>query len=84
MLESLLTPKAVAIFGVSRTPGKVGYEIMANMVKAGFEGEIVPINPSADEVLGHKCYPDLKAYGQKIELSVIAIPTKSKEAISFF
>ena len=76
MLESLLYPKAVAVFGASRTPGKVGHEVVANMQKAGFEGPIIPINPSADEVLGLKCYPDLQAYGQEIELSVIAVPKK--------
>ncbi|MBN1435638.1 MAG: acetate--CoA ligase family protein [Sedimentisphaerales bacterium] len=76
MLESLLHPKAVAVFGASRTPGKVGHEVVANMKQAGFEGPIVPINPSADDVLGLKCYPDLRAYGQPIDLSVIAVPNK--------
>ncbi|MCF7957891.1 MAG: CoA-binding protein, partial [Phycisphaerae bacterium] len=76
MFETLLTPKSVAVIGASRTPGKVGYAIIDNMLKAGYEGELVAINPSSDEVLGVPCYPDLKTYGKPIELSVISIPAK--------
>ncbi len=80
MLESLMYPETVAVIGASRTPGKVGYEITANLKEGGFKGEIVPINPSADEVLGLKCYPDLKTYGKKIDLSIVSIPTKFVKA----
>ncbi len=76
MLESLLTPNAIAVIGVSRSPGKVGYEIFANLIESGFEGAIVPINPTATEILDRPCYQDLRTYGKKIELSVIALPTK--------
>ena len=76
MLESLLTPNTVAIIGASRTPGKVGHEIVANLQNGGFEGEIIPVNPSADEVLGLKCYPDLQTLNHKIDLSIIAVPNK--------
>jgi len=75
MLESLLCPKAVAIVGASRTPGKVGYEITANLVKGGFEGEIVPVNPAGGVILGQKVYTSLEEYGKPIEMSVIAVPT---------
>ena len=67
MLESLLAPKTVAVIGASRTPGKVGYEIVANLVNGGFKGQIVPVNPAADEVLSLKCYKDLAAFGNKKE-----------------
>ena len=76
MLESLLTPKAVAVIGASRTPGKVGHEIVANLKEGGFAGAIVPVNPSADEILGLKCYAAVKDFGQKIDMAVICVPTK--------
>jgi acetate---CoA ligase (ADP-forming) len=75
MLEALLRPDAVAVIGASRTPGKVGHEVVANLVDSKYQGAIVPINPSTDEVLGLPCYPDLAAYGKKINLSIISIPT---------
>ncbi|KPK75594.1 MAG: acyl-CoA synthetase [Phycisphaerae bacterium SM23_30] len=75
-MKSLLSPKSIAVIGASRRPQKVGHEIVANLIKGGYEGVIVPINPLADEVLGLKCYPDLKQFKGKIDLSVIAVPTK--------
>ncbi len=76
MLESLLTPEAVAVIGASRTPGKVGHEVVANLIKGGFAGTIVPVNPSADEILDLKCYAEVKNCGCKIDLAVICVPTK--------
>ncbi|MEI6972072.1 MAG: acetate--CoA ligase family protein, partial [bacterium] len=58
----------------SRTPGKVGYEVLSNLLAGGFEGRIIPVNPSATDVLGLKCYPDLKTAGVKIQMAIIAVP----------
>lgn len=74
MLKALLEPKVIAVIGASRTPGKVGYEILRNLKENGFCGDIVPINLVADEVCGIKCYQDLKTYKKEIDLAVIAIP----------
>ena len=74
MLEALLIPESVAVIGASRSPGKVGHEILANLVAGGFVGRIVPVNRSAGEVLGMRCFPDLKTYGEKIDLSIVAVP----------
>jgi acetyltransferase len=56
-LESFFEPKSVAVIGASREQGKLGHEILNNIIKAGFAGKIYPINPKADEILGLKCYP---------------------------
>jgi acetyltransferase len=77
MLEFLLYPKSIALIGASRTPGKVGYEILTNLLDGGFEGQIIPINPSADEILGLNCLDDLNTYKDAIDLAVIAVPTAS-------
>jgi len=75
MLESLLYPKTIAVIGASRAPGKVGHEIVANLVQGGFKGKIVPVNPSADTVAGLKCYPDLKSFQNNVDLAIIAVPS---------
>jgi len=74
MLEALLYPKNVAVIGVSQTSGKVGHEIVANLLEGGFTGEIIPVNPSAEKVLGLTCYQNLKDYPGTIDLSLIAVP----------
>jgi len=82
MLKALFYPGTIAVIGASRTPGKVGYSIVENLVRGDFEGEVVLINPSATEILGAPCFPDLKSYGKKIDLSVVVLPTGLvKEAV---
>jgi len=76
MLKSLLTPKSIAVIGASRKAGKVGHEIVANLIKGGYAGMIIPVNPSADEILGLRCYPDITQYDGEIDLSVVVVPTQ--------
>ncbi len=80
-LESFFNPKSVAIVGASRQKTKVGYEILANMMGAGYKGEIYPVNPQADTIEGLKCYPDLKSIKKVPELVIIVVPAKIVPAI---
>ena len=82
MLQSLLRPKTVAVVGASQQPGKVGHEVLANLINSGFQGTIIPVNPKADEVLGRRCYHRLTEYKGKIDLAVVVVPAKAvKESI---
>jgi acetyltransferase len=83
MLESLLYPQSIAIIGASAKPGKVGYAVLSGLLDAGYEGAIVPVNPKAGEILGVKCYASLDDYGESLDLSVIAVPTRAvKDAVA--
>lgn len=73
-LQSFFGPKSVAIIGASRQKGKVGYEILTNLVMGGYAGKIFPVNPKADEIEGLKCYPDLPSIGETPELVIIIVP----------
>ncbi len=75
-LEKFFNPESVAIVGASQTKGKVGYEILTNMVKAGFKGEIFPVNHKAKTIENLTCYPNLEAIGQTPDLVIIIIPAK--------
>ncbi len=74
--ESFFNPQSVAIVGASRQKGKVGYEILKNMIEAGYPGEIYPVNRKAEEIEGLKCYPDLASIGKVPELVILVIPAK--------
>jgi acetyl coenzyme A synthetase (ADP forming)-like protein len=77
MLEVLLYPKNVAVIGASRTPGKVGYEIVANLINGNFTGDIIPVNPSADQILELKCYKNLKDYEGVVDLGIVTVPRQN-------
>jgi len=75
-LKSFFEPASVAVIGASTKPGKLGHEILRNIVEAGFKGGIYPINPKADEILGLKCYPSIKEAPEGVELAVVIVPSK--------
>ena len=75
-LQQFFEARSVAVVGASRDPAKVGHEVLASIVRGGYEGEIFPINPKADEIDGLRCYPDLRAIGTVPELVVVAVPAK--------
>ncbi len=74
MLDALFSPKSVAVVGASKSPDKVGHRILANLINCGFPGPLVPINPTAKEILGRTCYPSLRDYGQSVDLAVVVVP----------
>lgn len=74
MLEKLFSPTSVAVVGASRTPGKVGHDILANLVDGGFEGEIIPVNPAGGTMFDRKVYTSLAEYHAQIEQVIIAVP----------
>ena len=76
MLEKLFLPQSVAVIGASKKPGKVGHDILKNLVTCGFEGEIIPVNPSGGELLGLKVYPSLRDYEGTVDQVIIVVPGK--------
>ncbi len=66
----------MAIIGASATPNKVGYILVRNMLKSGYQGKIYPINPQGGQILGLKVYTSVKEVPDSIDLAVVAIPAK--------
>jgi len=54
-LDALLKPRSVAVLGASERPS-VGRTILENLERMGFRGEIYPINPKYETLLGRRCY----------------------------
>ena len=75
-LGSFFAPKSVAVIGASRESGKLGHEVFRNIIDAGYKGNLYPINPKADEILGRKCYPSIKDVPSDVELVVVIVPAR--------
>jgi acetyl coenzyme A synthetase (ADP forming)-like protein len=74
MLEHLFSPESVAIVGASHKPGKVGHDILANLVKGGFTGKIIPVNPSGGTLMGLPVFVNLASYDGNIDQVILAVP----------
>ncbi len=75
-LNGLLRPKSIAVVGASATPGKIGYTVLKNLLDSGYEGEIYPINPGADEIMGLKTYSSVCEVPGEIDAATITVPAK--------
>jgi len=64
----------VAVIGASRSPGKVGHDVVENLISFGFKGAIHPINPKSQEILGLRCYPRVTEVPGPVDLAVISVP----------
>ncbi len=74
MLDSLFHPSSVAVVGASRTVGKVGHDVLKNILVSGYKGKVYPINPKAAKILGLKSYKSLLDVRGNVEMAVIAVP----------
>lgn len=75
-LESMFHPNSVAVIGASNTSGKIGNTVLVNMKESGFSGDVYPINPNDDEILGMKAYSSILDVPGEIDLGVLCIPSK--------
>jgi acetyl-CoA synthetase (ADP-forming) len=76
-VERILHPRSVAVFGASDSKDKFGGRIMHFLVRHGFEGEILPINPRRDEVLGRRAYPAIGVAPSPPDVAILAVPGSS-------
>ena len=75
-MNRIMKPDAVAVIGASAEDGKIGNSVMKNLINGGYQGEIYPIHPKADEIMGRKAYKSVKDVPAKIDVAVFAIPAK--------
>jgi len=76
ILTGLLKPKSIAIIGASTNPNKIGYKVVLNLLESQYKGGIYPVNPSAQEILGLKCYPTVNDIPYVVDAAVITVPAK--------
>jgi acyl-CoA synthetase (NDP forming) len=72
-LHDLFYPKSIAVIGASGTKGKLGWNVFCNLINHDFKGELYPINPKAESILGIKAYPRISAVKKPIDVAVILV-----------
>lgn len=65
-IEAALEMKRVAVVGLSSDPSRASHGVARYLQRAGYE--VVPVNPTEQEVMGLKAYPSLKELPEPPEL----------------
>lgn len=74
-MNTFFNPKSVALIGASKTPGKISYAILKNLIE-NFDGDIWPVNPKYESIMGRSCYPSVSEVPSEVDVAVIALPSK--------
>ena len=64
--EILLSAKTVAAVGLFSNAAKESFGIVQYLKDQGYK--IIPVNPSATEIMGEKAYPDLSSIPDKVDV----------------
>ncbi|WP_372921282.1 acetate--CoA ligase family protein [Roseovarius sp.] len=71
--EKLFHPRGIAVIGASKDRGRIGGHPIHATLKAGFKGNIYPVNPKHAEVQGLRCYPDVASIDGPCDLAIVAV-----------
>jgi acetyltransferase len=76
-LDAIFRARSVALIGASTRAGSVGLVTAENLLKAGFDGSIMPVNPKHKEIAGLPCYADVASLPITPDLAVICTPPET-------
>ena len=74
-VSRVMSPQSVAVIGASEGIEKFGGRLLNCLVKQRFAGQIYPINPKRDRLLGLQAYPDISQAPGPVDVAVIALPS---------
>ena len=74
-MKAFFEPRVVAVVGANRERGKIGSEILRNLVADGFTGTIVPVHPQAAAIEGLKAYPRVADIPGPVDLAIVVVPS---------
>ena len=75
-MKHIMEPSAVAVIGASAEDGKIGNSVMRNLIDGGYEGDLYPVHPKADQILGHQCYPSIVDVPGNVDIAIFCIPAQ--------
>jgi len=79
-MNIFFNPRSVAVVGASRKINKAGHVIFKNFAinkrRNVFKGELYPVNPKEEQILGFPCYPSIMKIPSEVDLAVIVVPAQ--------
>lgn len=81
-LQGLLCPRSIAIVGASADLNRVSGRPIRNLLRDGYAGRVMPVNPRHERIGGLPCYPDVESLPEVPDLGVVAVAAeRAREAV---
>lgn len=78
-LNNFFYPKNICVVGASSKEKSIGYEILKTIKSYGFTGNIFPVNPKTENILGYCCYKSIDEIKERIDLAIVVVPKQFVE-----
>jgi len=75
-IEAIMNPRSIAVVGATNRPGSVGLAVFRNILCAGFQGVLYPVNLKAKSIQSVRAYPSLMDIPDEVDLTVIIVPAE--------
>lgn len=73
-LDKFFYPETIAVIGASEQPGRIGTALMHNLIRGGFAGRLLPVNPKYPRIMGLNAAPSIADHDCRADLAVVAVP----------
>jgi len=80
-IRSVLNTRSLAVVGASNNMEKFGGMTMQTIIGGGYDGQLYPVNPKSDEIMGIKAYKRLMDIPDSVDAVVIIVPARFVAAI---
>ena len=75
-MNRIMRPDSIAVIGASAEDGKIGNSVLKNLVNGGYQGQIYPINPKADEILQRKVFRSIADVPGEVDVAIFTVPAR--------
>jgi len=75
-IRYLFEPRSIAVVGASHDPAKIGHTVLRNIIAAGYEGRIHPVNPKGGEILDLPVARSLGEIDGEVDVVCTCVPAK--------
>jgi acyl-CoA synthetase (NDP forming) len=72
-VERLIRPRSVAIVGASSDASRTAGRPLRYLLKHGYQGRILPVNPRAESIEGIRCYPSVAALPETPDMALVLV-----------
>jgi acetyl coenzyme A synthetase (ADP forming)-like protein len=73
-MEKFFRPRGIAVIGASRKRGSISGELFRNILEAGFQGPVYPVNAKTDVVQSVAAYRSVLDCPGPVDLAFIVVP----------
>ena len=77
-IDEFLALKRIAIVGMSRDARSLSHQLADELLRRDYD--VVPVNPSADDIAGVPCFPSVDAVEPGVDGAIIMLPAAQVDA----